>query len=117
MYFGTYISVNDAVTSSYKEVYDRYYGWAAHMIFTYLFHAVPGLYEIGKTMNPEGFHEATMKAQSMPTSKDVKEVKNSDIETEIKFECQQSDLKTNDHLNGGSTVLPDSNSISTIEHI
>jgi len=116
MYSGTYTSVNDAVTAAYKEVYDRYHGWTVQKIFTYSFQAAPGLYEIVKTMNPEGFHEAMMKAQSMPTSEDKKKVKSSDAETEIKFECQQPNLKTHVDLNGGSTVLSDSNSTSTIGH-
>lgn len=50
-------STVDAVSAAYKEVYDRYHGWAVQKIFNYSFQAAPDAEEIYKHMNPRRLEE------------------------------------------------------------
>lgn len=47
-----YTTTKDAVSAAYKEVYDRYHGWAVQKIFNYSFQASPKSNIIFRHMNP-----------------------------------------------------------------
>lgn len=48
-----YTDVPSAVGAAYKEIYDKYHGWAVQKIFNYSFKAAPLAEEIYKVMDPE----------------------------------------------------------------
>lgn len=52
-------STEAGVTAAYKEVYDKYHGWAVQKIFSYSFSAAPKSEEIFKQMNPHRLKELT----------------------------------------------------------
>lgn len=52
-----YESSKDAVAAAYKEVYDRYHGWAVQKIFSYSFQSAPDAVEICRHMNPRKLKE------------------------------------------------------------
>lgn len=63
-----YPSANTAVSAAYKEVYDRYHGWAVQKIFTYSFQAAPEVDVIYRYMNPHELKVAQRKALQMKGS-------------------------------------------------
>lgn len=58
----------DAVAAAYKEVYDRFHGWAVQKIFNYSFQSAPATEEIYRHMNPHKLKEVTEKARTMKSS-------------------------------------------------
>mmetsp|Transcript_26200 Transcript_26200/g.40320 ORF Transcript_26200/g.40320 Transcript_26200/m.40320 type:complete len:636 (-) Transcript_26200:77-1984(-) len=63
-----YGSARDAVTAAYKEVYDKYHGWAVQKIFSYSFQAAPDAVAVYKVMNPRKLKEISESAKSMVNS-------------------------------------------------
>lgn len=64
---GKYSDVPSAVGAAYKEVYDRYHGWAVQKIFNYSFQAAPLAEEIYKIMNPVYLEEVLESARGIPS--------------------------------------------------
>ena len=60
-----FASTQDAVNSAYREVYDRYHGWAVQKIFTYSFQAAPDVERIYRHMNPHLLAEAKTRASQV----------------------------------------------------
>lgn len=54
-----------AVASAYKEVYDKYHGWAVQKIFSYSFQSAPKAEEIYQHMNPERLKEVKAAADEL----------------------------------------------------
>jgi len=63
-----YSSFVEAVSAAYKEVYDRYHGWAVQKIFNYSFQAAPDAEVIYKHMNPRKLAEVTQSAKKLNPS-------------------------------------------------
>lgn len=52
-----FASMKDAVGAAYKQVYDKYHGWAVQKIFNYSFQSAPEAEEILRHMNPHRLQE------------------------------------------------------------
>lgn len=92
---GDFEDVPGAVSAAYKEVYNKYHGWAVQKIFNYSFQSAPLAEEIYKVMNPEYLEEILEKARNEPvvgeetsvqTMKTVDNTQDTSISDEIEVE-------------------------------
>jgi hypothetical protein len=63
-----FASTQDAVLAAYREVYDKYHGWAVQKIFSYSFQAAPQDVEVFKFMNPHRMREVLKEAEQMKST-------------------------------------------------
>jgi len=103
-----FANIPSAVDSAYKEVYDRYHGWAVQKIFGYSFKAAPIATEIYKVMNPLYLSEVLENAKNVYDA-DEGEIEEESEETDIDLDSLDDEsitvMSTTDFLQERSLQL------------